>query len=108
MKSAFSLQRYRREEKGESDDEFKEVRLDDAYIPYVPVRERRKERLAKLGIKLHSTKNHGEGKGNESSNSEEEQNSEEEEDPQALARKSNISLLDQHTELKRVAEGKTI
>lgn len=31
---------------------------------------------------------------------------EEEEDAQELARKQNISLLDQHTELKKIAEGK--
>ena len=31
---------------------------------------------------------------------------EEEEDAQEVARKKNISLLDQHTELKKIAEGK--
>ena len=36
---------------------------------------------------------------------EQEQRQQEEEDIQAAARKANISLLDQHTELKKKAEG---
>lgn len=40
------------------------------------------------------------------SSSENEGNEEEEEDLQTVARKSNISLLSQHTELKKVAQGK--
>jgi hypothetical protein len=39
------------------------------------------------------------------SSSENEGNEEEEEDLQSVARKSNISLLSQHTELKKVAQG---
>lgn len=39
------------------------------------------------------------------SSSENEFNTEEEEDLQSIARKSNISLLSQHTELKKVAQG---
>lgn len=39
------------------------------------------------------------------SSSENEGNDEEEEDLQTVARKSNISLLSQHTELKKVAQG---
>lgn len=39
------------------------------------------------------------------SSSENEGNEEEEEDLQAVARKSNISLLSQHTELKKIAQG---
>ena len=39
------------------------------------------------------------------SSSENELNTEEEEDLQTIARKSNISLLSQHTELKKVAQG---
>lgn len=39
------------------------------------------------------------------SSSENEGNEEEEEDLQTVARKSNISLLSQHTELKKVAQG---
>ena len=42
------------------------------------------------------------------SSSENEWNEEEEEDLQSVARKSNISLLSQHTELKKVAQGISI
>lgn len=72
------------------------------YTPYVPVRERKLEKLSKLGAKIYQTKKTV----NDSSDSEKDEKSEDEEDPQALARKENISLLDQHTELKRMAEGK--
>ena len=38
----------------------------------------------------------------------ENEGNEEEEDLQLVARKSNISLLSQHTELKKVAQGSTV
>lgn len=76
---------------------------DSTYTPYVPVRERKLEKLSKLGARIYLTKKAV----NESSDSEKDEKSDEEEDPQALARKENISLLDQHTELKRIAEGDT-
>ncbi len=63
--------------------------------------------MTKLGIKLHSRRNKEKlEKEKESSDSEKDDENSEEEDAQAVARKANISLLDQHTELKRVAEGK--
>lgn len=42
------------------------------------------------------------------SSSENEHDNEDDEDGQVWGRKSNISLLDQHTELKKMAEGKTL
>lgn len=97
-----SMQRYRKDIAEESDEEFKDLPQDDDYVPYIPVRERKRDKLTKLGVKLNNTKS--KGKEQESSDSEEENDSDDE-DPQALARKSNISLLDQHTELKKIAEG---
>jgi ATP-dependent RNA helicase DDX41 len=101
------LQRYRKEAR---DDEETTMTtgarlrdLDDPhYKPYVPVRERKREKLAKLGDRLTREK----VRMMDSSESEkDDDNSEDEEDAQALARKENISLMDQHTELKRLAEG---
>jgi ATP-dependent RNA helicase DDX41 len=42
------------------------------------------------------------------SSSENEHDNEDDEDGQVWGRKSNISLLDQHTELKKLAEGKRL
>lgn len=98
----WTFQRYRREEPVEE-----EVKLSDLedpnYTPYVPVRERKLDKLSKLGARIIQTKKAA----NDSSDSEKDEDKDEEEDPQALARKENISLLDQHTELKRLAEGKS-
>lgn len=76
---------------------------DSNYTPYIPVRERKLEKYSKLGLgaRLYQTKKAVD----DSSDSDKDDKSEEDEDPQALARKENISLLDQHTELKRIAEG---
>lgn len=59
--------------------------------------------MTKLGAKIYQTK-----KAVESSDSEKDDEKDGDEDPQALARKENISLLDQHTELKRIAEGNSL
>lgn len=76
---------------------------DDDYVPYVPVKIRKKQQLVKLGrlgqIKEDGT--YGTGK----SSSENERDEGDDEDIQVWGRKSNISLLDQHTELKKLAEG---
>ena len=72
------------------------------YKPYVPVRQRRQERLSKLGIKLNTRKGGDKAESSDSGKDDDD----DEEDAQALARKSNISLLDQHTELKRMAEAR--
>ncbi|KAK3913195.1 ATP-dependent RNA helicase abstrakt, partial [Frankliniella fusca] len=90
-----SSKRYRRddEEKSSSDS-------DDNYVPYVPVKERKKQQLLKLG-RLGQLKDEGKAK-----SSSENENENDEEDGQVWGRKSNISLLDQHTELKKLAEAK--
>jgi hypothetical protein len=67
------------------------------------VKERKKQQLVKLGRlgQLKEDSIHGTGK----SSSENERDDGEDEDGQVWGRKSNISLLDQHTELKKLAEG---
>lgn len=87
------LQKYRRDESESEDSD---------YVPYVPVKERKKQQLMKLG-RLGQLKEseHNRPK----SSSENETNGEEDDDEQAWGRKNNISLLDQHTELKKIAEG---
>ncbi|XP_060841817.1 ATP-dependent RNA helicase abstrakt [Rhopalosiphum padi] len=73
---------------------------DDEYVPYVPVRERKKQELLRLG-RLSKLK---EESGKVKSSSDEFDDDETE--GQVWGRKSNISLLDQHTELKKLAEAK--
>ncbi|OXU18708.1 hypothetical protein TSAR_006978 [Trichomalopsis sarcophagae] len=95
------VKRYRRDDEKEEKDE---LESDDDYVPYVPVKIRKKQQLIKLGrlgqIKEDGT--HGTGK----SSSENERDEGDDEDIQVWGRKSNISLLDQHTELKKLAEAK--
>ncbi|KDR18857.1 ATP-dependent RNA helicase abstrakt [Zootermopsis nevadensis] len=87
--------RYRKEESS-SDSEAD-------YVPYVPVKERKKFQLVKLGRLTQLKEEFGQrGK----SSSENEHDNEDDEDGQVWGRKSNISLLDQHTELKKLAEAK--
>lgn len=74
---------------------------DDSYVPYIPVRERKKQQLMKLG-KLSQLAADTAGKSS-SENEDEDEASEE-----VWGRKFNISLLDQHTELKKIAEAKKI
>lgn len=72
-------------------------------MPYVPVKERKKQQLMKLG-RLSQLKDECGQRGK--SSSENEHDNEDDEDGQVWGRKSNISLLDQHTELKKLAEAK--
>jgi ATP-dependent RNA helicase DDX41 len=89
------LQRYRKEESSSESE--------DDYVPYVPVRERKKQQLKKLG-RLSQLKDEFGQRGK--SSSENEHDDDDDEDGQVWGRKSNISLLDQHTELKKLAEAK--
>lgn len=77
---------------------------DDGYVPYVPVKERKKQQLMKLG-RLGQLKDESNTFGGKSS-SENEKDDGEDDDGQVWGRKFNISLLDQHTELKKLAEAK--
>lgn len=87
--------RYRKEESSSESE--------DDYVPYVPVKERKKQQLMKLG-RLSQLKDEFGQRGK--SSSENEHDNEDDEDGQVWGRKSNISLLDQHTELKKLAEAK--
>ncbi|XP_064466091.1 ATP-dependent RNA helicase abstrakt-like isoform X3 [Ornithodoros turicata] len=97
-----------RRENGESMQSFKKRRIaessssdsDDNYTPYVPLKERRKQQLTKLG-RLHAILLE-EKKDNKSSTA----TDDDEEYQDEYGRKSNVSLLDQHTELKKKAEAR--
>ncbi|KAF6204591.1 hypothetical protein GE061_018751 [Apolygus lucorum] len=89
------IKRYRREELEEKSESSSEEESE----VYVPLKERRKELLLKTG-RLAQLKE-DEAKAKSSSD-----NEKEEEDGKVWGRKSNISLLDQHTELKKMAEAK--
>lgn len=88
---------------------------DDKYIPYIPVKERKKAQLIKLGriapasdaAGSSGTKNSG-GGGNKSSDENDDDEIDPNEEAEVWGRKFNISLLDQHTELKKIAEAKKI
>ncbi|XP_073819977.1 ATP-dependent RNA helicase abstrakt [Musca autumnalis] len=96
------IKRYRREENDKSDLE----EDDDKYVPYVPVKERKKKQLMKLGrIVQLSTEDAKPKSSSENENDEDSQNAA---DAEIWGRKYNISLLDQHTELKKIAEAKKI
>lgn len=93
--------RYRREDnENNSDDE-----ENDGYVPYVPVKERKKQQLMKLGriVQLASEASTQPKSSSENEGDEESQGANEAE---LWGRKYNISLLDQHTELKKIAEAK--
>lgn len=97
LNMASSSKKYRRREEAEQVDEEE----DDNYVPYVPVKERKKQQLIKLGRIVELTAEAREAKS--SSENEHEEGAEE-----AWGRKFNISLLDQHTELKKLAEAKKV
>lgn len=88
-----SAKRYHREEEEKESDSD-----DSSYVPYVPLKERRKEQLQRLGrigaILQEKEKN---------KSSTDNENDEFEDD---FGRKSNVSLLDQHNELKKKAEAR--
>lgn len=85
-----------------SDDEKSES--DDEYVPYVPVKERKKQQLLKIG-RLGQLKDSDPN--NQRSTSENELGGDEEEE-EIWGRKNNIPLLDQHNELRKLAEAKKV
>ncbi|XP_055851869.1 ATP-dependent RNA helicase abstrakt [Episyrphus balteatus] len=89
------IKRYRREENKSSDE-------DDNYVPYVPIKERKKHQLVKLGRIVQLT-----AEANAPKSSSENENDDETQE-EIWGRKYNISLLDQHTELKKIAEAKKV
>ena len=94
MDARLPVKRYRCEEKENSESD------DSEYVPYVPVKQRKKEKLLRLG-RL------GRDEHNKPKSSSENEINEDDED-QVWGRKYNISLLDQHTELKKLAEAKKV
>lgn len=95
------VKRYRREEKNSDASDHGEN--DDKYVPYVPVKERKKQQLLKMGRIVQLTAEASNVGKSSSENEHDDENAEE-----AWGRKFNISLLDQHTELKKIAEAKKI
>lgn len=94
------VKRYRREEVEEKLDIESE---DDSYTPYVPVKERKKQKLMKLG-RIVQIANEANNLGKSSSENEHDSDVNQED----LGRKFNIPLLDQHAELKKIAESKKV
>lgn len=88
------LKSYRRKELEES------VSDEEHYVPYVPIKLRKRQKLMKLGrvVQIPAEAASGQSSENESQDIQEE----------LWGRKYNISLLDQHTELKKIAEAKKI
>ncbi|CAH2065152.1 unnamed protein product, partial [Iphiclides podalirius] len=90
--------RYRREEKSsESEEEL------DNYEPYVPVKERKKQKLLKLG-RLGQVAAEATAETKSSSDNDPDDDASQEE----WGRRYNVSLLDQHSELKRLAEARAL
>lgn len=110
--SAPPKKRYRRKDDGKATSDADSD--DDNYVPYVPVKERKKNMLVKMGrlAPITMEKKPGvlasegsSGLANHDSDGDEESKADQEE---IWGRKFNISLLDQHTELKKIAEAKKI
>ncbi|XP_064103590.1 ATP-dependent RNA helicase abstrakt-like [Macrobrachium nipponense] len=93
--SSASIKRYRREESKSSEDD-----EEDNYEVYVPMKERKKQKIKQI-LKISQDEDDS-----ASQSGHEKECSAQEEDVQELARKNNISLLDQHTELKKIAEAR--
>ncbi|KAJ8317326.1 hypothetical protein KUTeg_005230 [Tegillarca granosa] len=83
------------EEKSDSSD-------DENYIPYVPLKQRKKLQLQQAQERLGLTSNQKEEELRKESSSEEE----EEDKDEDIGPKAHISLLDQHSELKKKAEAR--
>ncbi|KAJ8704885.1 hypothetical protein PYW08_012205 [Mythimna loreyi] len=92
------IKRYRREENSsESEEDL------DNYEPYVPVKERKKQQLMKLGrIGQLAAEAAAEPKSSSDNDPDDETSQEE------WGRRYNVSLLDQHSELKRIAEARAL
>ena len=109
--------RYRRDdlEKGSSEDEF--AKEGDDYQPYIPVKERKKQKLIKLGqvalIKseekaIQELCSSGTSSANEDESASSGPNKEEiiKKEQEILAKSKDTSLLLQHSQLKKLAEAK--
>lgn len=75
---------------------------DDNYVPYIPLKERKKQKLMQLG-RIGQVTNGDQNRGNTSNDFDENDDVD-----KLWGRKNNVSLLDQHTELKKIAEAKKV
>ncbi|CAH0731112.1 unnamed protein product, partial [Brenthis ino] len=92
------VKRYRRDARSsESEEDI------DNYEPYVPVKERMKQKLLKLG-RLGQVAAEASAETKSSSDNDPDDDASQEE----WGRKYNVSLLDQHSELKRIAEARAL
>lgn len=97
--SKYSKRRYSNDDSDSDSDS-------DDYVPYVPVKIRKQEKLMKLG-RISQLKNNNSSSINKScSENEKDSDDIDDDNGQIWGRKSNISLLDQHTELKKLHEAK--
>ncbi|CAK1592333.1 unnamed protein product [Parnassius mnemosyne] len=92
------IKRYRRDEKSSESEE--DV---DNYEPYIPVKERKKQKLLKLG-RLGQVAAEAAAETKSSSDNDPDDDASQEE----WGRRYNVSLLDQHSELKRLAEARAL
>lgn len=95
------IKKYRRDDHSSSDESDK----GDSYVPYIPVKERKKQQLLKIGRIIQLT---AEASTSAAAKSSSENEHDEELNEEVWGRKFNISLLDQHTELKKLAEAKKV
>lgn len=105
LKDILLLQRYRREEKTKDDSDSD----DGGYVPYIPVKERLKQKFSKyehLGLlKGSSDDDRSQSAIDQLEGNGQPKPAEEQDDVDAAyARQTNSSLLDQHAELKKKAE----
>ncbi|RWS13509.1 putative ATP-dependent RNA helicase DDX41-like protein [Dinothrombium tinctorium] len=104
MFTSLCLQRYRRDEKENSSNE----EDDENYVPYVPVKERKKakvERLVKyIGLLANSEEDNTQSGSERNEDRSNVDNNDRDDLDDYYGRKCNVSLLDQHNELKKKAE----
>ncbi len=107
------VKRYRRREEEESRDSDDFAKEGDDYVPYVPVRERRKQKLVKLGriavLKEEERASNSDLVGSSGASSANEDDAKEDlikKEEEILAKSKETSLLLQHSQLKKLAEAK--
>lgn len=97
------IKKYRRTDIKSSDEQESDEETNNKYVPYVPVKTRKKQQLIKMGRLLQLSAEAAGAKQSSSKNERDDDGNEE-----VWGRKFNISLLDQHTELKKLAEAKKV
>lgn len=95
------VKRYRREETPEKSSESE----DEDYQPYVPVKERIKQKMSRLGV-VRKEDDRSQSSEAMSENDSQHAPTQEPVEEDIYCRKTNLSLLDQHSELKKAADAK--